>query len=96
MTMQMFLIRDGEKRKLTTPYPDADHAVVEGACPECKSTDFKIAGHGRRPSSDDRAWEADATALCCHKPVGLIRVEPDTLFGVREDEAVLQGRCRVY
>ena len=48
------------------------------------------------PSADDRAWEADAVALCCRSTVGILRVEMSTLFGVREDELVLRGRCRVY
>lgn len=95
--MKMFLIREGEKRrKLTTPHAEADHGVVEGACPECKSIDFKVAGTGRRASKDDRAWEADAVALCCNKPVGLIRVETNTLFGVREDQRIAQSYCRIY
>jgi predicted nucleic acid-binding Zn-ribbon protein len=90
------IVSEGPRRKASTPFPDADHAVVEGKCPACGCDDFKVAGTGRRPSSDDRAWEADGVALCCRAHVGTIRVETNTLFGVREDEAVLRGRCRVY
>lgn len=57
---------------------------------------FKVAGSGRRPSDDDRAWEADAGCVACKAHLGILRVETNTLFGVREDERVLRGRCRVY
>jgi hypothetical protein len=57
---------------------------------------FKVAGTGRRPSADDRAWECDAHCLACKAHVGTLRAEMSTLFGVREDEAVLNGRPRVY
>lgn len=67
-------------------------------CKKClgKGGGFKIAGSGRRPSDDDRAWEADAGCLACKAHVGTLRVESNTLFGVREDERVLRGRVRVY
>ena len=95
--MKIFLIvREGPRRKAQLPYPEADHAEVEGACPACGVVPLKVAGTGRRASKDDRAWEADGVALCCRVYVGTIRVETNTLFGVREDEAVLRGRCRVY
>jgi hypothetical protein len=95
--MKIFLlVRDGPKRAAKLPFPEADHAVVEGKCPACGCEDFKVAGTGRYPSKDDRAWESEGIALCCRVFVGTIRVETNTLFGVREDEAVLRGRCRVY
>jgi hypothetical protein len=99
------LMGDGSKaRRVREPFPGADHALADGACPECGAQGdgeetrgtFAIAGTGRRPSKDDRAWEADGVCLACRKHVGVIRVETNTLFGVREDEAVLRGRCRVY
>lgn len=90
------VLDEGPRRPCAPPFPDADHAVVDGKCPLCGCDDFKIAGTGRRFSSDDRAYEADAMSLCCDKPIGIIRYETNTLFGVREDEAVLKGRCRVY
>jgi hypothetical protein len=79
------------------PAPDADHAVVVGACcPYCGVSPFKIAGSGRRPSKDDRAWEADAGCLACKAHVGTLRLEVNTLFGVREDEAVARLGIRIY
>lgn len=86
----------GPKRKVCVPFDGADHAVADGACPCCGTEDFKVAGSGRRASADDRAWEADAGCLACKAHVGTLRVEPNTLFGVSEDERVLRGRVRVY
>ena len=57
---------------------------------------FKVQGTGRRPSEDDRAYEADAVAACCGQRVGLLRLEVSTLFGVREDEAVARLGVRIY
>lgn len=98
----------GGKRKAWEPFSGADHALIEGKCPHCSHVEqaspghkasgdvFKAAGTGRRIAPDDRHFEADAVALCCRKPLGFFRVETATLFGLHEDRAVLQGRCRVY
>ena len=90
------LLPDGARRAVSLPTPDATHGVVLETCPLCSSSLFRVSGTGRRPSKDDRAWEADAISMCCEKHVGVLRYETNTLFGVREDEAVLKGRCRVY
>lgn len=85
------------KLRLTEPFPGADHAVADGgrACPACGKP-VAVQGRNMRPSLDDRAWESDAHCASCGVRLGLIRAEVDTLFGVREDRAVLHGRCRVY
>ncbi len=57
---------------------------------------FCAQGTGRRPSVDDRAYEADAVSACCSKAVGTLRLEVSTLFGVREDEAVARLGVRIY
>jgi hypothetical protein len=87
--------------KAKEPFPGADHAVVEGVCPGCGHQEpegggFKAAGTGRRISSDDRAYEADAVALCCEKHVGTLRLEPNTFFGIREDEAITRLGIKIY
>lgn len=88
---------DGSVRlPLTLPHAEAAHADAPEACPSCKATTWGVTGSGRRPSSDDQAWESDAYCTACKGHVGIIRYETGTLFGVREDEAVLRGRCRVY
>lgn len=95
--MKMMLLVDGKRLKIETPFDGADHAVVTGnVCPHCGIRPLKVAGGGRYPSKDDRAWEAEGFALCCRKHVGTIRVETDTLFGVREDAAVARMGARIY
>lgn len=100
MKIKLLLKHDGTVRKCKTPFPEADHALAEGACPYCNVMElgggFKVAGASMRPSDDDRAYEANAGCLACKAHLGTLRVETNTLFGVREDEAVLRGRCRVY
>lgn len=86
---------------LVVPYAHASHAVPKDhkeRCPCCGATgeSFLVSGGGRRPSQDDRAWEADAACRACHAHLGVLVYETGTLFGVREDEAVLCGRWRVY
>jgi hypothetical protein len=79
------------------PFEGADHAVVVGTlCFGCGTSPFKVAGTGRRIAPDDRAYEADAVSLCCKTGVGVLRVETGTLFGLREDEAVLRMGVRIY
>lgn len=94
--MKIFLIYENKRIRCTVPFVGADHAVADGACPLCKAEPFKIAGAGRRPSTDDRAWEADAVAYCCDQPVGVIRAEPNTLFGVREDAQIAKMGVVIY
>jgi hypothetical protein len=95
--VKVFLLVDRKRHVATLPYAHADHVLVTGRkCPHCGCDPFGVAGRGRRASADDRAWEADASCTNCGRAVGLLRAEPDTLFGVTEDEAVLKGRCRVY
>lgn len=76
---------------------DSGGQVIVGiACPHCAEP-LRARGNGKRIASDDRAYEADAHCVACGSPVGLMRVEMSTLFGLQEDERVLlAGRCRVY
>ena len=89
-------VADGDTRTVTTPFDGADHGVASGACPHCKATPFKVAGAGKRIAADDRAYEADGGCLACNRHVGLLRAEVNTLFGVREDEAVGRLGVRIY
>jgi hypothetical protein len=94
---KIFLLRDDERWPLEVAFREADHATCPGhACPRCGSEAFGVNGSNKRPSEDDRAWEADGYSTCCNAFVGTIRLEVSTLFGVREDRAVLGGRCCVY
>jgi hypothetical protein len=74
----------------------ADFAEASCACPWCGSAVLRVQGTGRRVSSDDQAWEADAVAMCCQHSAGTIRAEADTLFGLAEDNRVLRLGLRVF
>jgi hypothetical protein len=93
--VNVFLLLDGAK--IPCPMPEGSNGVTvpEMTCPECRQP-LVVGGAGSRPSKDDRAYEADASCLGCRKRMGTLRVETDTIFGVREDERVLNGRVRVY
>jgi hypothetical protein len=79
------------------PFPGADHVVVvDTLCPGCGASPFKVSGTGMHIAPNDRDYEADAVALCCDRRVGTLRVETNTLFGLREDEAIARSRCRIY
>lgn len=79
-------------------YHDSDHVVVDGldACPACKHpAPVKVSGDGRRTEGHD-TYACNAIALCCRRRIGTVRVRVSTIFGVEEDERVLNGRARVY
>jgi hypothetical protein len=88
-------ISDQPARACRTPFEDADHVLVEGACPECGAEPFKARGLGRRVAAHD-TYAAHAVGLCCRKPVGELRTTVSTLFGIDEDERVLNGPWRIY
>jgi predicted RNA-binding Zn-ribbon protein involved in translation (DUF1610 family) len=92
--VRVFLKMDGREIPLE---PGEVSARAPGfACPHCGG-ELVVQGRNTRDSQDDRALEADAYTACCGQVrVGTIRAEVDTIFGLREDRAVLQGRCRVY
>jgi hypothetical protein len=73
-------------------------ATVAIDCPACRAKGpTRLGGTGMSIGPDDRHYVADAVALCCKRKVGVLRAYPSTLFGLREDEAVLvRGRARVY
>ncbi len=91
-------LHTGDERKLEArqPYAGADHVLVDAACPAAGcAPPLKVGGSGRRIESHD-TYAADAFCMCCGARVGTLRVVCSTIFGVEEDERVLNGRCRVY
>jgi len=94
--MKIYLLWHDEKRRATEPFSGVDHAVVDGSCPLCGNPDFRVGGMGRRIAADDHAYEADAVAYCCNQQIGILRVETNTLFGCREDEAVSRMGVKIY
>jgi hypothetical protein len=90
--MEVYLIRDGRKWPLTLEAQEK--ARLERPVCECGETG--VVGTGLQYSSDGRNYEATGCCAGCKKVLGRIIAEPDTIFGAREDDAALNGRCRVY
>lgn len=93
--VKVFLIYD-DRRYPCDAFPDFAEVRGPGGCPKCGAHPLRVQGTGRRIAADDRAYEADAVAMCCSKPVGIARAEVDTLFGVREDEAMSRLGVKIY
>lgn len=77
---------------------DSSSAQVKGmeCCPRCKAKGpVRVAGKNLRIESHD-TYASDGLALCCMKRLGTIRAVMSTIFGLEEDERVLNGRPRVY
>ncbi|MGK3981196.1 hypothetical protein WMF38_56895 [Sorangium sp. So ce118] len=69
---------------------------VDGQCPSCKADEFRVIGDIARQKIGHDTVTAPALALCCGSEVGAVHVELNTIFGLEEDRAVLNGRPRVY
>ena len=85
---------DGRALPGTLPYPGAKHVLVATSCPACGN--HEIPAQGGETTHTHDTYEAPARALCCGAAIGKLRVKVSTIFGIAEDEAVLNGRCRVY
>ena len=100
--MKVTLTANGRTYALKTPakgIPTAEVPQIE-ACPSCGQKphleeSFKVAGRGIRETTHD-TYVTDAHAVCCGAYVGTLRATVSTIFGIEEDERVLNGRARVY
>lgn len=76
------------------PYDGATHVVVRGKCPGCGCEPFHAQGHADIERGHD-TYSCSSSCGCGH-PSGRMVVTFSTLFGLEEDERVLNGRARVY
>lgn len=86
---------DGRRIVAQLPYANADHVVVDMACPSC-AHDAPLKLRGRNQYHDHDTYHATAVALCCRTAVGKLEVKVSTVFGIDEDERVTRGPWRVY
>ncbi len=96
VSRRIYLLTSDGRCRCRLQSPNADHATAEGRCPTCSAEPFRVRGTGKRIAADDRAYEADAVCLACTQIVGTLRVEVNTLFGLREDEAVFRSGVKIY
>lgn len=96
--MRVFLRdEDGAEHEAAAP-PDKGAPVVsiDAACPGCGArSPIEVAGKGIE-RHDDRVYYARAFHVGCGTRLGVLCVEVDTIFGIEEDQRVLNGRPRVY
>lgn len=81
--------------RTVTLRPGSTRAEAECSCPACGEA-LAVRGDGRKRSDCDRYYFARGFCVTCGAGVGEIRAYPSTLFGIEEDERVLNGRARVY
>jgi hypothetical protein len=98
MSYRVTLHFDGRTYKPAggNPKPGQDSVRFNVGCPHCKTpSPIDVRGKGIR-SHDHDTYYADAEHIGCGGSLGQMRVKVDTIFGIEEDERVLNGRCRVY
>jgi hypothetical protein len=95
--MKVRLHWNDDEHGAAPPYDGAAHVIVYDfdECPFCHAQTLKVRGRGIRETTHD-THTADAKTVCCDRPIGRLVVTVDTIFGIEEDERVLQGMCRVY
>ena len=96
----LFKPAKGPERPCSVPFAGCDYAVARGVCPRCGGSEsdsdgFKVQGKHGLDRKHDR-YEARAFCVACSAEVGRLVCVFDTIFGVEEDERVLNGRARVY
>ncbi len=82
-----------EKRPLTAR---GTHGESAKPCPGCGIAPLMVRGTNPTLLPDDKTIRSGGVAMCCGDSVGYMFARPDTLFGLREDSVMLNGRCRVY
>lgn len=83
---------DGEVHRARRPHPDAVQVVCRRRC-SCGSNGY--CGKVRSVESHD-TYRSDAMCHRCGAEAGVMRVKVSTLFGVEEDERVLNGPWKVF
>lgn len=94
--MKIEVVLDGGKRvKAALPNPKCAWVETKVECPS--GGHYLDVRSDERRHVDNRRYEGRAYCMACKKEVGTLVVTPSTIFGLEEDEAVLErGRARVY
>ena len=89
--MKVWLQRDGKSHAVTIPFDGADYVTTTDCCSQCGSQTIR----GVDPTHDHDTYKSKALCANGH-PRGYLFARVETIFGIEEDERVLNGRCRVY
>ena len=92
--------------KITLTTNEGRRLVGSLAFPEAEQVDFKLAdahcggehltARGGDPTIDYDTYTSKAVCAVCGDHLGTLTVRVNTLFGIEEDQRVLNGRARVY
>lgn len=89
MGMKITVITSDRVHAARVPFEGADHVLADDVC------HGRIKGSNPRDTGHD-TMESDAHCVC-GEHVGFIRIKISTIFGLKEDRAVLEhSRARVY
>ena len=92
--MRTIVLIDGDEFQVEQDSSGEFARVAGKTCGAC-GKDLEVVGKGISIGGFDY-YRASGFCKECRAPVGEIRAYMDTLFGVEEDDRVLNGRCRVY
>jgi hypothetical protein len=95
--MTITFVYDGRRLPARLPYDAAEFVLVADlpVCPRC-GVGLKVAGRAGTEHHDHDTYYAEAGCVGCGATLGELQAKVSTIFGIDEDEAVLNGRCRVY
>ncbi len=71
-------------------------AFAETKCLWCGTSPMPLLGCGVANEVDDRTFELKVVCRNCSSPMGVLRVDVPTLFGLEEDRRVLSGPWKVF
>jgi len=87
---------EGKTYQATRP-EQSGHVEAAMKCLFCGAEPLRAKGVGSNiVKGRDYYLNDNAVTLCCNKPIDFIKSEFDTIFGLEEDEQVLNGPWRVY
>ena len=86
---------DGSGVRHAARVAENSNYVTIDRCPNCRAEPCDVQGTGITHHDHDTHYAA-AVALCCRQRIGTLEACVDTIFGIDEDERVLNGRPRVY
>lgn len=97
------VLYDGQREHPLRVVDGAAVAHADIACPHCGSQPLAVAAPAQRihdrhehPEDPRDYYAGDGYCAACKQGVGEVRAIVKSIFGLREDHAVLEGRPRVY
>jgi len=93
--MKIWIELNEQKIEATRPFEGSDFVEAKTDCPHCKAS-APIKVQGGESFHDHDTYTCAAFCVGCKGSLGKMKVQVDTIFGIEEDNRVLNGRWRVY